>query len=495
MSQLRVLALALLLPALAACDPGVTDFSGLLTGALKTGLLAIKIHGPTPAVPGTAGAASAPADATGTLTLIAGGAKIELAGTYTATTGALALTGTSADGPWSLTGMLAAAGFTGTFTGPGDSGTFSLVAGGAATRLCGTYEGDATGRWNVVATDEVAIGSHCDARGCGVLTGTVDGTTLTLVNPDNPEAVAQGTRTGDSVTGTWTSGDESGTWSGTSAGCDVGPVVPVPDPVAEVLVGNLTDPFDLAVDATHVYYFSGGDLFRCPQAGCTSPEKLLSAVVVSSGVAAGGGRIFWTSWFNKIESCDPSGGTCTPALFHVGPERSYPTQLTVVGDRLYWTTDADTSRRFWTCPLSGCTGEPTSVLDSPSQLNAVPLSGLAIGPSHMYVSSYHGPIFRFGLTAPDRAEPATFAEIGNAGSVSGSLFLDGARLYVVQSAAGKLATLPAPDGGTLTPFWADQKNPGGLDATAGAFFWTERGESNPAGGYVANTGTVRRLAR
>src|SRR5207342_289099 len=107
---------------------------------------------------------------------------------------------------------------------------------------------------------------------------------------------------------------------------------------------------------------------------------------------------------------------------------SYPSQLTVKNDRLYWTSQEGDVRRVQVCPTSGCTtGYPKTILDSTnaSILTGVGTSGLVLSDGYLFIQSYVGPIFRFTLTGPESVDAASGAQVGNGGYGGGGTALDG----------------------------------------------------------------------
>jgi hypothetical protein len=187
---------------------GTGAYRGLLTGSSESGVLDIQIDGS--------------GSTTGTLTLPGTGGTLTLTGSYSTTTKMLSLMGTTPTGTYAVNGTFSNDGFTGTYSGPHGMGSISLTFGSKAdvTVYCGTYSGDASGNWNIVVGPRGGIlGSHCaSATGCGVLAGTISGSTITLSDPD---VAASGMVDGSMLSGVWMAkvGAAHGTWTGSSGAC------------------------------------------------------------------------------------------------------------------------------------------------------------------------------------------------------------------------------------------------------------------------------------
>lgn len=184
-----------------------------------TGSLAVTIQSGTLAPPAASRAASLldPVNATGTLTL---GGTTSLTGTYDPDTDILALTG----GGYTFGG-----GFDGVdrlegiWTGPGaTSGTFVATAGTTGVAYCGTYtatdgSGD-SGTFSIVVTGTTVRGeAYSSTDQVPIpLDGVISGTAITIYVPGTTTPLATGTRSGNTVSGTYDDGQGGvGTWTGT----------------------------------------------------------------------------------------------------------------------------------------------------------------------------------------------------------------------------------------------------------------------------------------
>jgi len=151
--------------------------------------------------------------ASGTLTP-EGAAGIALTGSYNSGTGAVAVSG----GGHSLTGTITSGELDGTYAGPGGAGSFGTHKGASPSDVvlfCGSYDGDASGVWNLAKTGNSLVGAYADdGGGSARLTGTLSGSAISLTFSGG---TASGTlASATSMTGNWTAGAASGTWTGTS---------------------------------------------------------------------------------------------------------------------------------------------------------------------------------------------------------------------------------------------------------------------------------------
>jgi hypothetical protein len=169
------------------------------------------------------------------------GTPLTLHGTFDTGTGAVLVKGDTATVPnaYTFTGNTVgdpatATTINGTWTGPGGAGgQFTVLfvpKSGSVTVYCGTFQGSASGTWNlVVGSDGRASGSFTTSSGSkkGALTGSVAGGTgtgtVSLSWGAGTSATGPITATtagGCPSAGTWSDGTGgTGCWSGSSTGC------------------------------------------------------------------------------------------------------------------------------------------------------------------------------------------------------------------------------------------------------------------------------------
>jgi hypothetical protein len=192
-------------------------YSGIIAGATTSGTLTITVP--------TGSALVTPA---GTLK-IAGGSSYSLAGGFDMSTGMLS--GVTA-GPYAFTGGLASGKFSGSWTGPGaTSGGYNLLpvpTGGTALTMCGKYIGSASGVWNLTAVNGLMVGEAAGSSGPFRLVGviaTTGGSPYAMTNitsPDDASVSASGALVtpANTASGIWAGGGGTGTWSGSTTGCN-----------------------------------------------------------------------------------------------------------------------------------------------------------------------------------------------------------------------------------------------------------------------------------
>lgn len=509
-------------------------YRGLLTGPTETGVLDVTIDSPSMSkTMSTAGGS----DVSGSISMVSGAAKISLTGTYDAATGTLELEGKAAAGTYSLTGKSNAGSFAGSYEGPNGSGSFSLLPAtdGEVTLYCGSYDGDASGAWNlVVDSSGTALGSHCDADACGALSGTITGSSITLSDPEDPSAVATGKISASGVTGTWASPKSSGTWQGTMAACDSAPedgaggagnvpsdggrpatstggaagesaaagaggVGQVEGPVSSPLVSGLTNTFALSADDSFVYFFTSNEVHRCPVAGCANGigEKMTNPLAVPSSVVTSGDALFFTHDFRMIDTCATSVSPCAPTSFLDVGASSYPAHLRVSGTRLYWVSETGSARKVQVCPISGCSaGYPKTILDSANapSFNGVPVAGMAMTGTNLFIASFTGGILRFTMSDPETVDAGSGAQATGSNYGTSGLELDGNNLLWGELNDSRVRTCVAPACMPISDYADGLLSPAAVSATSAAIFIAERG--TPAGNdWVAGSGAIRVVRR
>ncbi|HXI21116.1 MAG TPA: hypothetical protein VNH46_08530 [Gemmatimonadales bacterium] len=199
-----------------------TSFTGVVSAidGTTTGALSFAIATASPDVGVPTGVALVQSSVTGTLKFN-GLPAIQLTGTYESTTGALTLSG----GGYSFTGTFdGQSSVQGTFTGPnGASGGFATTetsSSSTASNYCGSYArndlSDA-GTFSVVISGSSILGRWASSvdGSTGGLSGSVSGNNITI-NVSPAGTVATGTRSGTTISGTFTDPNSggSGTWQG-----------------------------------------------------------------------------------------------------------------------------------------------------------------------------------------------------------------------------------------------------------------------------------------
>jgi hypothetical protein len=189
-----------------------TTFTGTIAGSSGlSGTLVIRIAAEVSSLAEVKAQAAATASAT--LTLTGGGGTFALSGSFDTVTKALSLSGSG----FSLTGTIANGRVTGNYTGPNNSvGIFSNLdsTNQGVQTYCGTYvRVTETGVWNfqIAANGAVSGGGIATAGPQSIgahqffMTGTLNGTALTLTVDTGPDGLvgATGTVQGGSVSGSF----------------------------------------------------------------------------------------------------------------------------------------------------------------------------------------------------------------------------------------------------------------------------------------------------
>jgi len=158
-------------------------------------------------------------DASGVLH-IAGPGDFDIAGTITVPSGPVTLSG----GGYTLSGTDSDF-ITGTWKGPAGTGSFSGVKDLGSTLLyCGRYEGDDSGVFNLVRSDQKFFGSfygnlmNGDIRGSVKIDLRTFDPYISLTFSGGGTAVSYSPVSSPSLGGTWTRGEMHGTWN-VSTGC------------------------------------------------------------------------------------------------------------------------------------------------------------------------------------------------------------------------------------------------------------------------------------
>lgn len=151
--------------------------------------------------------AFAPIGITGTMTLT-NGSSLTLTGSIDDATHAILLSGSNASGSYSFNGSSADGRITGTWTGPADGGSFSLVntTGDTAQLFCGTFTipAVASGTFEMAVTADFLAGIARDSEGGGAyLEGTRSGDSLEfdVITDDGVQATGTGTVSGTTASG------------------------------------------------------------------------------------------------------------------------------------------------------------------------------------------------------------------------------------------------------------------------------------------------------
>lgn len=215
--------------------PAAEDVQAFVgTAAFTDASASIRLEIPgvtTSGVLASAVTASAVRTVSGTITY--DGTSYNVSGSFNTDTGALEATVTAGSLEIRVSGTYTAAtGFDGTITrstnggATTEEGSVDLKEVGKedsvddVTSYLGTYSGDAGGQWNMTIDGTTITGSwwSSDLGNGGFLSGSLSGDALSITARDTDGikiATASGTRSGSSVSGTWSDVEgATGTWTG-----------------------------------------------------------------------------------------------------------------------------------------------------------------------------------------------------------------------------------------------------------------------------------------
>lgn len=384
--------------------------------------------------------------------------------------------GTMGDGVWVLRQSTVYTGVGGR-TGPDDSSRQKLSLAGSAVETANQRTGEASE----------------GASGTAAFSGTQF--TLTRSCPSASTVTGGYTATSDSVSFFVQGADglEVSLWLREGATFDAG-TLPEPDAgttdagsSVEALTTGLTELVDLTSDATTLYALGDGKVVSCPLTGCTTATQVTTAF--ASSILVVGSTLFATTNFNEVSSCTlPS---CTLAQFVSTGANTYPAHLAVANGTLYWLAENGANKEIHACALTGC-ASPTVLYSGTAWSYS---SGLAAGPTDLYVSSFTGGVFHVPLTSALVADTANIAQLSGSAYGTGGLLLDGSTLKWAEANDNLVRSCTLPACGDVTTVLSGLSTPSGLDADATYLYGADRGTPNGSGGYVAGTARLWRAAK
>ncbi len=193
-----------------------TTYSGTIAGESESGSITFVVGSSSKVTPQYGSQTLAILTVSGTIKL-SDGTSITLTGTFNTDTDSIYVSG----GGYSFAGKLSNGTISGVYTGPNGSGAFSVQTGaqGSVKVFCGTYvehDNSQSGLLNIALKDTVLTGlsiSYSDGNKT-FLIGTLSGSAITMYLTNQPaQAIATGTLTGATASGTYSSGSDQGTWT------------------------------------------------------------------------------------------------------------------------------------------------------------------------------------------------------------------------------------------------------------------------------------------
>jgi hypothetical protein len=261
-------------------------------------------------------AVGASSSATGTLVFI-DGSSLSLGGSFSPSTGILALRGT---GGSFLDGTLSGGALSGTAASSGSSGifvSFPPAASGEISRvLCGTFSGSDVGFWNIVIAPTGAVrGVAASIRSATytTLSGTLSGTVLSLTSSQPGSAEGALSADGTLVAGTWLA-QGSGTFQGGTGSCGTTtpgtppPTAPPPSVSGSWVTPESADPRGWIALLSAGSVVSGSGVLTTspivPTTGPSAPAWTGDAFTITSGSFVGS-----TVMFSASLGSNPVGNT------------------------------------------------------------------------------------------------------------------------------------------------------------------------------------------
>lgn len=288
-----------------------------------------------------------------------------------------------------------------------------------------------------------------------------------------------------------TGASDGGVASDAGVAPDAGAVV---DAGVEVIGTGFTDLVDLAREPStgFLYTLGGGEVRRCDTVACggTGNGTLVTNAFASS-LTVDNGTLYLTTDFQNVKRCDVTN--CTLTTFAAPGANTYPAHLVVANGYLYWMAEAGPSRRIQACPLSGCGAGPTGVYTG-AELDGVPVSGVAVDASAVYVASFTGGLWRIPLSGPDTASGPAVNLSGSAYG-TGGLVVDGTTLAWAESNDNRVRACSLPSCASTFTVRGGLVTPTGLAFDSTWVYGVDRGTPNGSGGFVAGTGRVWRFRK
>jgi hypothetical protein len=255
------------------------------------------------------------------------------------------------------------------------------------------------------------------------------------------------------------------------------------------------------------------------QAGVCAFTELASNQSVPSGLAVGGGSVFWTTeganpdYVGSVLRLSLSDPAATPTVLASGSQ-NYPRALSFTDGALYWGAYGDGAIGKWTnaggsaslgaapsgrlynvvsdaayvyfsmeiakgnmpvsgavgrCPLDGCAGAPELVATADAKI-----IGLAIDQGVLFWSVFSSSGAIYGLTLDGASSPRALA-VGQASPLNVAAF--GGFVYWVNTASGTVARMSADESAdagaaTMTILANNQPTPWGIAADDRGVYWT-----------------------
>jgi hypothetical protein len=155
----------------------------------------------------------------------------------------------------------------------------------------------------------------------------------------------------------------------------------------------------LVVDATHVYLITGkesppvsGTIVAIPKDGSAPARTIAEGRPFPAWLTVDATNIYWTErhMAGSVRSCPLAGCTGEPTL--LASDQPYPGSLAVDAERVYWINfrsavyppnAGSTSGELLACPLSGCGSNPTVLAANQPEPRTIAIDG-----THVYWTTF-----------------------------------------------------------------------------------------------------------
>jgi hypothetical protein len=145
------------------------------------------------------------------------------------------------------------------------------------------------------------------------------------------------------------------------------------------LITNAMDAWSIAVDGAAVYWSENtgaGRIERCALGGsCNGAAQIAIDQVNPGGLVLDAANVYWSNFANGlVQSCAKAGSGCGDSPNVIAGAETNPLSVAVDSDTVYWPTGSGSIRA---CAIAGCT-EPTTLVANQISLNDIAVDATAV---------------------------------------------------------------------------------------------------------------------